>query len=186
VAGRGDAASDARRNDQAETVDLADDYFWTQLECTYASAFGWSLAQIYEDLDLPTYFRHLEWWAENPPLHMLPRALAGAGDDVDADDAPRLPSRSRGARPRRERDEDGQRSNAGNAGGFLQAFLAGGGQMKQVPPDYFERRVAEIDAAAAPFLNRGSRYGSGGGKHAKLAASIWMAKLQDRTGAPGR
>lgn len=117
---------------------LDDPQFWTELECAYASAFGWSRERIYNTLDLPHYLRTVGWWAKHPPLFMLPEIIIealkafGGGDqqrpDIGTDDL----------------------GSGGSAMGLIPLFQKDERTRVQgAPADYYEQMVAELDAGRA-------------------------------------
>lgn len=120
------------------------------MECSVASAFGWSLDQIYDDLDLPTYKRISEWWVDNPPLWMLGRLLLNVGEQTGV-----IAKRTPRSRDPRLAVPDGPvptKPVAANPDAFMQDFVQHlGGHVQRVGPNYFEELCRELDRGRAQY-----------------------------------
>jgi hypothetical protein len=150
--GTGDRTDDGRDDRSGSIVD---DAFWTDLEFACASAFGWTLDQIYDTLDLPTYLRFCYKWAKHPPLHELPGILLRAlgvepGADIPEHDAPPPP------RPQQTPPLPAQRPSARRAvvsddtGYFVSEIVhKWGATARHVHQSFYDEQVAELDAGRA-------------------------------------
>lgn len=136
-----DPAADS--DDTRGGLSLLDPEFWIEVECSCASAFGWTLEQIYTSLDLPTYYAYCKWWVDHPPLYILPRLLMSLAEGLSGNTSSQSPRRSTGPRPPAPKYDQAQ--SAGQfVSDFYGTFHGQTNAMQRVKKTYYEDTLAEI------------------------------------------